>query len=142
MSSSPSILPTHHNPPTVAAYVPPHQRSRQNSISGAAGSPRLVAADAAPRKELFSCYATTPLYALDWSRRPGRDAFRLAFGSFTESYHNKMHIARLQTRPLNAPLDFAGGVGPGDQELVVSAEHDQRCAFIVEFVLMECVDIQ
>ncbi|RKP40014.1 WD40-repeat-containing domain protein, partial [Dimargaris cristalligena] len=45
-----------------------------------------------PRKELCNYYAPWPVYALDWSKQPREQTFRLAVGSFLEQYNNKLQI--------------------------------------------------
>ncbi|KAI9230243.1 MAG: WD40-repeat-containing domain protein [Piptocephalis tieghemiana] len=57
--------------------------------------PHLADGAGTPRKELYSYHAPWPVYSIAWSRRPGRNAFRLAVGSFTETATNKLQVVRL-----------------------------------------------
>ena len=42
------------------------------------------------RKDMYEYTAPWSVYGLDWSKRPGDKAFRLALGSFIEEYANKV----------------------------------------------------
>lgn len=41
-------------------------------------------------KEIYHYTAPWPVYALDWSKKPLEKGFRLALGSFSEEYNNKV----------------------------------------------------
>ncbi|KAJ1909189.1 hypothetical protein IWQ60_011306 [Tieghemiomyces parasiticus] len=63
-----------------------------------------------PKKEICDYYAPWPVYALDWSRQPREQAFRLTVCSFMEQYSNKIQV--VQYREGGAAADPLGGGHP------------------------------
>ncbi|CAG8483235.1 609_t:CDS:2 [Paraglomus occultum] len=55
------------------------------------------------RKDMYEYQAPWSVYGLDWSKRPGDKAFRLALGSFIEEYANKLQIIALSDTVYDDP---------------------------------------
>src|SRR6266542_1043482 len=102
-TSSPSFPPpqlpaeqqslTHFHPPPTAQTIlqptsPPLTPFPQD-MNGSATRTRPDVANGLLKKEMYEYKAPWSVYGLDWSKRPGEKAFRLALGSFIESFSNK-----------------------------------------------------
>jgi WD repeat-containing protein 68 len=59
-------------------------------MNGSAPRTRSDVANGLLKKEMYEYKDPWPVYGLDWSKRPGEKAFRLALGSFIEEYSNKV----------------------------------------------------
>ncbi|KAJ1743631.1 hypothetical protein LPJ79_001310 [Coemansia sp. RSA 1821] len=59
-------------------------------------SPYYMSAESlTPRKEICNYFAGFPVYALAWSRREDRGAFRMAVSSFSEEPSNSLQVVQL-----------------------------------------------
>ncbi|KAJ1965618.1 hypothetical protein IWQ62_002622 [Dispira parvispora] len=52
----------------------------------------MTSEDWLPNKEICNYYAPWPVYALDWTKQPHDQSFRLAVGSFLEQSGNKVQV--------------------------------------------------
>ena len=80
---------THHPPPAHPPTSPPLTPFPPD-INGNATRTRPDVANGMLKKEMYEYKAPWPVYGLDWSKRPGEKAFRLALGSFIEEFSNKV----------------------------------------------------
>ncbi|CAG8607312.1 2041_t:CDS:2 [Diversispora eburnea] len=96
--------------PQPVPYIP--------EMAGARGSRQD--AKGVLKKEMYEYRAPWPVYGLDWSKRPGEKAFRLALGSFIEDYANKLQIITLAELAYDNPYNRVSNV-----DFVKVAEIDQ-----------------
>ncbi|CAG8540938.1 13118_t:CDS:2 [Funneliformis caledonium] len=73
------------------------------------------------KKEMYEYKAPWPVYGLDWSKRPGEKAFRLALGSFIEDSSNKLQIITLSELAYDDPY-----LRPSNTDFVKIAETDHH----------------
>ncbi|KAJ1977457.1 hypothetical protein H4R34_003568 [Dimargaris verticillata] len=93
---------------------------------------QMLGDESLPKKEICNYFAPWPVYALDWSKRPGNQAFRLGVGSFCEQYNNKFQVVKhnpqgSETSGATAGMaldDAVSGAPPPNTDFYVAAEAD------------------
>ena len=95
LPSEQQSLPHFHPPPTAQTILQPTSPPLTpfpQDMNGSATRTRPDVANGLLKKEMYEYKAPWSVYGLDWSKRPGEKAFRLALGSFIESFSNKVRL--------------------------------------------------